>query len=74
MISESIKQSTLRVCRTFRKLIGERTYQSLLRTGGTQWLLRAGGFTQEPSRRLSSFDIFQLHHREVEEALSIAIL
>jgi O-methyltransferase len=74
MIGEHIKQSTLRVGRTIRKLIGESTYQRLLRTRGTQWLLRAGGFNQEPSRRLSSFDISQLHYREVEDALSIAIL
>ena len=74
MISESIKRSTLRVGRTIRTLIGERTYQRLLRTSSTQWFLRTGGFTGLPSRRLSSYDITQLHYREVEEALSIAIL
>jgi O-methyltransferase len=74
MVSESIKQSILRAGRTIRKLIGERTYRRILLTGSAQRFLRVGGFTPLPSRPLSKFDISQLHYREVEEALSIAIL
>ena len=74
MVSDTIRQSILLLGRTFRRLIGEGMYQRLLRMNGAQWFLRTGGFTQLPSRRLSNFDISQLHYREVEEALSIAVL
>jgi O-methyltransferase len=74
MLSDGIRQSLLCVGRRVRKFIGESAYQRLLRARTAQWLLRAAGLIQLPSPHLSAFDIAQLHYREVEAALSLAVL
>jgi O-methyltransferase len=72
MVSDRIRQSIHRAGRGIRGAIGEGAYQRLLRTNAAQWFLQAAGFTQLP--HLSPLDIAHLSYREVEQALSIAVL
>src|ERR1700758_1856690 len=69
-----MKEQILRAGRRIRKMIGEETYQRLLLTDATQRFLQFAGLTGLPSPKFSEIDLAQLDHREVEAALSLAVL